>query len=391
MNTFYRKATLAAALASACASAWALDAATIKLSDSIGFTPTLKLSESYDDNFRALETREQSSWVSGIAPTFTFGAKGDKANASISYTANHEIYHSSHSDDNTDHIFSAETGLQFNARNRLRLNVGYRDMEETASADQKIENDKYTLGTVGALYTFGADTATGQVRLGATHDRLRYDNGIFGGTRLNADKERDSTGVSAAFLYRVGPKTRAVLEARHTDHEYESNTALDSTNTALLLGAEWEATARTTGTVRIGRERKDFDDSAMSDRTSPMWEVGVSWAPRTYSTFSLNTRRAFDEGSDSADVIKGTSTTLGWEHGWAPRLKSNLSYTYSKQTYRNAEDREDKIDTLSVGLTYNMRRWLDVGVGYKYSENDSSKLGKSYERNIFGVTLNASL
>ena len=36
------------------------------------------------------------------------------------------------------------------------------------------------------------------------------------------------------------------------------------------------------------------------------------------------------------------------------------------------------------------RRWLDLGVGYKYSENDSDAVGKSYERNIFSISATAS-
>lgn len=395
MNKKLNQRLLVVAVASTLSgSVFALDPMAVKVADGVAFTPTLKLGVGYDDNFRAVERNEESSWISTIAPTLTLGGASGKVKYEASYTANHEVYHSSRKDDNTDHLLGANAQFEFDARNRLRLNAGYRDVEETASADQKIENDKYTNSSVGAGYTYGADSATGQIRVGVNHDRLRYDNGIdpnsIIGERLNAGKERNSTAYAATFLYRVAPKTKALIEGRYTDHDYVSNSDLDGNNKALLVGAEWEATALTTGSAKIGRERKEFDLAGKDDRSTGMWEIGVTWAPLTYSTFSLNTRAGFDEGSDGADAIDTRSTTFSWNHEWAERLSSSVSYTRTDQDYENTQ-REDTIDTLGVGVTYKMRRWLDVGFGYKYSENDSTRADKSYKRNIYGVTLNASM
>lgn len=395
MNLNLHKYLIAAAVAATLSpAAWALDPAPLWQADGVAFTPTLKLGLSHDDNFRAVENNEQSSAITNIAPTLALGTDTGKTRLDLRYTANHEIFHSSRKDDNTDHLLGANAEFKFDVRNRLRFDANYRKIEETASADQKVENDKYNSTTLAAGYTYGADSATGQIRLGLSHDRLRYDNTTVSddGKVLNADKERDSTGLTGAFLYRVAPKTKALVEARVTQHEYVSKTELDSNNTALLVGAEWDATAFTTGSAKIGRERKDFDDASKDDASTGMWEVGITWAPLTYSSFSLNTRRGFDEGSDDADAIETQSWTLGWDHSWNDRLSSKLSYTRSDQDYdRPAKPRDDTLDSIGFGLTYKMRRWLDVGVGYKYSKNDSTQDGKSYKRNVLGLTLNASL
>lgn len=219
MTFHLHRRLLFAALASTLgASAWALEPATVELTDGLALTPTLKLGAGYDDNFRAAETREESSVVSTIAPTLAIGADNGKLKFDASYTANHEIYHSSRKDDNTDHILGARIELQPDARNRFNASAGYRKIEETAVADQKIENDRFNSSNVGGTYTYGAESATGQLRLGLNHDRLRYDNGLdpAGGGRLNADKERDSNAYVGAFLYRIAPKTKAVLEGRYT-------------------------------------------------------------------------------------------------------------------------------------------------------------------------------
>lgn len=387
MTMKFKARSLAVAVSAALsANAWAVEPQSIKLSEGLLFTPTLEVSERHDDNFRAVEDNEESSWITSVTPTFVLGAEGRKSAYQLSYSAVSDTFHSSHKDNNTDHHVNADAGYEFDSRNRLKLNAGFHKIEDTASEDQNVENDKYTTSNVGGVYSFGAQTARNQIDFGANYQELRYQNS----DHLNADKERDTTALNTILYHAVAPKTRALVEARHTDYDYVSNTRLNSNNVALLAGLTWDATAKTTGTVKFGGEKKRFDDSSIDDESGGMWEVGVKWSPRTYSTFGLNTRRALDEGYNGASSIESQSTTLSWDHEWMDRLSSTVSYTYSDQDYQDIT-RTDKIDTFGVGLTYEMRRWLDLGVGYKYSEKDSDAVGESYERNIFSISATASL
>lgn len=387
MTMKFKARSLAVAVSAALsANAWAVEPQSIKLSEGLLFTPTLEVSERHDDNFRAVEDNEESSWITSVTPTFVLGAEGRKSAYQLSYSAVSDTFHSSHKDNNTDHHVNADAGYEFDSRNRLKLNAGFHKIEDTASEDQNVENDKYTTSNVGGVYSFGAQTARNQIDFGANYQELRYQNS----DNLNADKERDTTALNTILYHAVAPKTRALVEARHTDYDYVSNTRLNSNNVALLAGLTWDATAKTTGTVKFGGEKKRFDDSNIDDESGGMWEVGVKWSPRTYSTFGLNTRRALDEGDNGASSIESQSTTLSWDHEWMDRLSSTVSYTYTDQEYQDIS-RTDKLDSFGIGLTYEMRRWLDLGVGYKYSENDSDAVGESYERNIFSISATASL
>lgn len=378
---------LTAAVSLACCSnVLAVDPQTVKLAEGVGLTPSLKVVETYDDNFRAVETNEKSSWITTISPTLTLNAAGSKSNYSLSYTASSDTFHSSSKDNNVDHYLQAEAGFAFDARNKLKLSARYDDVEETASDSQNVENDKYTTKKIGGVYAYGADSALMQLEGGAGYEELRYHNT---GT-LNADKERDTTALRGTFYYRVAPKTRLLLEGRHTDYAYVTNTKLDSTSVAALVGATWEATAKTTGTVKIGRERKDFDQSGLDSASKATWEAGVTWAPLSYSRFSLTTRQGIDEGDNGASTIDSQSVALGWDHDWSKYLRSNVSLSRSNQDYQDIV-REDETDTFGVGLTYAMRRWLDVGIGYKYSDKDSDAANESYTRNIYALTVRASL
>ena len=387
MSKTITKHALAIAIAgSLCANAWALEPQSIRLSEGVTFTPSLKVAEAYDDNFRAVEKSKDSSWITTIAPTFQLNADGRKSAYQLKYTASSDTFHSSHKDNNVDHFFNADAGFDFDARNRLALNAGYHDVEETASADQKIENDKFNTKNIGGVYTFGAQSARTQIELGSNYDELRYTNG----NRLNSDKERDAMALRATAYYAVAPKTKVLLEGRHTDYDYKTFTARDSKNKALLAGVTWEATAKTTGTFKIGREKKDFDKSVFDDKSTGMWEAGVTWAPLTYSTFDLNTRRGFDEGEDNASAIKSQNTRLGWKHYWMDRVYTEASYARSDRKYQDIK-REDNRDDYGLRVTYQARRWLDVGLGYTYANNDSDVANESFKRNIYALTFNASL
>jgi len=386
MNKKLHISLLAIAVSSVSSSVLAIEPRGIKLVDGLEFTPTLQVSESYDDNFRAVESNEESSWITTIAPTFMLGAEGRKSAYRLTYSAVSDTFHSSQKDNNTDHHFTADAAMEFDARNRLKLNAGYHDVEETATLDQEIENDMYNTKNVGGVYSFGAQSARAQIDLGANYEELRYTNS----DSINADQEYDATALQGTFYYRIAPKTKLLLEGRHTDYEYVSETDLNSKNLALLAGVTWEATAKTTGTAKLGREKKEFDTSVYDDQSTGMWEVGVTWAPRTYSRLILNTRQGYDEATDNASTIKTQTSSLAWEHDWMERLSSNVSYTLTDEEYQDIQ-REDSLDTFGLGLTYEMRRWLDISIGYTYADNDSDAPDESYTRNIYFITLNASL
>lgn len=397
MTKINKATTLAIAASAVLATpALALEPAGYKTAEDLLITPTLKLAERFDDNFRAVETNEEDSFVTTIAPNVNFNKKGKKAEFNLDLGVVQDIFHSSHADDNLDRYATTSLALDFTRRHRLRLNAGFNHAEETASLVQNLQNDISETVDAGALYGFGALTARGQIELGASHRRLRFQNTLVlpGGALLNADREYDATVAKGILYAAVAPKTKALLEVRHTTYEYVTNTGLDSTNLALLAGVKWEATAKTTGSVKAGTETKEFD--AGGERDNAMWEVAVSWSPLSYSTFTLTTDSKLDEGSNGAAVIETQATSLSWDHQWRKRLSSTASVSMSNQDYLGAAtpsgaDRTDEITHYGVGVTYAARRWLDVGVGYKFSQNDSNAPGRSYERNMVSVSLTASL
>ena len=81
---------------------------------------------------------------------------------------------------------------------------------------------------------------------------------------------------------------------------------------------------------------------------------------------------------------------MGWKHYWLDRVYTEASYARTDKKYQEIK-REDNLDNYGLSLTYQARRWLDIGVGYTYADNASDLKNETYTRNIYALTFNASL
>ena len=53
--------------------------------------------------------------------------------------------------------------------------------------------------------------------------------------------------------------------------------------------------------------------------------------------------------------------------------------------------REDDVDNINLGMGYKLKRWLDVGVYYKYTDTESNDPASAFDRNLVGMTVDVSL
>lgn len=351
------------------------------------FTPTFIFAESYDDNFRELESNVQESMITKLAPSFELKAEDRNSATRLTWQPTRYIYHEHTSASNTAQRVRADSVMEFTDRHRLTLDAEYRKWQRTESTAVEGENDKLNNKRVGGLYTYGAKSADNQIDFGANYAELRYDNG----DGVNDDKERDTTSVTSTWYHRIGSNTRGLLEYNYSNFDYlQANSQRSSNSNAVLAGAVWDITAKTTGKVRIGYEKKDFDSSESKDLDNPTWQVDMQWKPRTYSTFTFVARQALAEGDDGADAVKSTFTQVGWRHGWTERITTVAQAGFGRYVYEGQSRTDDRQD-YNLAVVYAMRRWLDIEMGYRYRDNDSDADNESFTRNVFQISFNVSL
>jgi hypothetical protein len=63
---------------------------------------------------------------------------------------------------------------------------------------------------------------------------------------------------------------------------------------------------------------------------------------------------------------------------------------YGEDDYKGV-DRNDKLPSLGLRATYQMRRWLDFGAEYSWSKRDSNIDAADYKKNVIMLFVNATL
>jgi hypothetical protein len=156
----------------------------------------------------------------------------------------------------------------------------------------------------------------------------------------------------------------------------------DSAEDKYLIGARWKALAKTEGYFKIGRGSKDFDTAGLASTSTTVYESGVKWSPRTYSTFDLSFARNYVDGS-SIGTPAGLSKTIDliWNHQWKSYFRTVASAGFNNTDYSDG-GRHDKTDTYLLSAVYDVKRWLSFGVDYTYENRDSSDNNFSYKSNV---------
>ncbi|MFK5985208.1 MAG: outer membrane beta-barrel protein, partial [Pseudomonadota bacterium] len=277
----------------------------------IGFgsvSPMIEVGLSYDDNIFSQDNGSgvHSSWIGILAPAVLWSVNSGLNQYRVKYGFQAGSFFDSHDDNYIDHRFESDAHLDFSLRHRLDLEFDFLKLHErrgTGLSDNDVNNtfigepDKYRDIFLKGTYRFGAKTATGNVELSLSHLDRKYTNH----EDLNFFYDRKVDSLRAAFIYRFRPNSSFIIEANHHRIRYDDSPLqheiLDNDENSLLLGMQWEGSALTTGSAKIGYEKKSFKSAEYASHNFIPWELGLIWAPRSYSKVNLTTYSKSEETS----------------------------------------------------------------------------------------------
>ena len=380
-------------------SALALEPANLQAGP-VYFTPTLDLETYYTDNLWLTNSDEKDTWVGVVTPRLLTWLQDGVNTYSLGFELKDSTYENSGDDDFTDYTTKLDIHHEFNSKNVVNVLGEYYDGHEERGrglieGDLSFVTDKpveYTRTTAGGDYTYGNRDSKGRVMLAAKSDDYEYDN------YRDFTRYRDYTAntFGGTFFWKIAPRTDALVEATATNNDYNEDDPADPAGTFTsdeynyLVGVEWDATAKTSGHVKLGMYDRRYDSGARQDDDGFTWEVGATWMPRTYSALDLKTRRFTEETNGLGDAINVQEVSLDWEHHWNQRATTNLRALYYNQDYQGA-DRTDDNYVAEARYDYEYRRWLDLGAGYRYEERDSDVNSFSFTENVFFLEARLSL
>lgn len=351
-------------------------------------TPFFGFGIGRNDNLYLSSVNERSSTVMLFSPGFALDARGARSVFTAKYQGQAGRYPQSDEDNYVDHVALASLDVAFDRRNFLRLGLGWvRSHDPRGSTDRPVAGapDKYRQTSPSAVYAFGTPGARGRIELYASQTDRRYLNNRET-TRIS---DRELTELGGAFYWRVAPRTYALAEARRTEIDYKVETlGASGEENRLYGGLSWEATAMTTGTLKVGRLERKFDIGGEDSSTS--WEGVVSWAPRTYSKFDVFTSRQTNESTGIGRFILSSVGGISWNHAWSSFLSTGVDLRYQKDEYRGF-DRRDEIRSVGLKAGYKFRRWLTLGAEFSHTNRDSNLPPFEYDRNLYLLTATASM
>jgi len=362
--------------------------------------PTVKVDLQDTDNMFLSNTNEVDSRLTIISPRIEAITESNGNSLAIAGQIDEANYSATDEDDYTDWRVGADAHLQMDSRNSFDLNAGFFRTRETRGTGFSqggflpTSPDRYEETTYGASYQFGTRESLGRLVIsGDSYDKSYRNNRI-----TTQFRDREDMEWSGALYFNLSPRTDIFVEYIQRDIDYGTDPlvvpgapdSLDSDEDYYYVGVSWEASAATSGSLKIGQGDKDFDDAdrAKADLTS--WEANILWEPLSYSVFNFTASQRFDEATGVGNALDTRRYSINWQHAWSDNLTSTVNWYTSDDTYTGST-RQDDIDALSIRLDYSVQRWFDVYVSFSQDERSSNFGNFSYEQNIAAIGFQASL
>lgn len=236
-----------------------------------------------------------------------------------------------------------------------------------------------------AKFYYGTQQSIGQLVLGLDHREYRYTNNLQ--SYRNVDRNR----LTGTFFYRIAPKTRLLFQASIGDYDYKIKSQFadqSSKESFYLAGVEWDITAKTSGTFKLGYQGKNFEQKVYNDITGLSYMLDMTWKPNTYSTIKIGASRLTQESSQLlTSAFVTNSYTVDAEHEITPRTKIKASYTVDNDDIVTVRSRTDKRHNVVLGLEHSLLTWLNISLDYQFIERSSDFQLYDYKANIIGLTL----
>jgi hypothetical protein len=353
--------------------------------------PGVDLAVGYDDNLLRSSTNKISTPVVVIAPYITLEGRSGPHRFDLRYRGAAGFYSDSSSDNYLDTALQANAKLIFTARSDLTARLDYKfGHDPRGSTDRPLSSDpdRYWQAGAFALYGYGGQGAKGRIEVDGEYYQRRYTNNL----QNTAVSDRNVANVGGTFFWRVAPKTRLLFQGRYVDYDYTDPASdQDSSDRYLYVGAQWEATAKTTGIAKYGYSKKVFNSPQNPNQSGSSWDLAVRWSPRTYSVFDFTTYRRFEESTGIGDAIVQSRAGARWTHAWNSRLSHSISYDFINDKYKGNTNRDDNTNALGLRMDYRFRRWLKFGAEYQFTDRDSNDPQYHYRRNLIMFSIGATL
>lgn len=289
-------------------------------------------------------------------------------------------------DDYEDARASLNTSWLATRRGRLDLRAGFErshdpfgiNRTEDATVQDR-ELDVWHALQAGGLFHYGAPEATLNAEVGLSALSKTYQTNEAETRFLDYTQ----SGLQYTLFYNFSPKTALLFDFVRTDIQFDEPFAGTDTRSGdeyrLRTGVRWIATGKTSGDLRIGTFRREFEEGGGSEQGLD-WQATVQWAPRARTLLDLEGTRGTQE-SYRADVNVNItrSLTARWKQYWGARLSSQLGVGQSEIEFVGIS-RKDTAYNVRLGLDYMLSQSLTAVMAAESFNRTSNEPTSEFDR-----------
>ena len=375
-----------------------LNPGSVMTKDGAQITPTLTTGISSNDNFFSTPNDEESRLIWTIAPNVDALIEDGVNYYNFNVATSTSLHNKDSADNFTQVNLSAATHNEFTSKHRLDFNATADWLFEPRGSglteglgDAVNELVEYQQQSLNGRYEFGAESSKAQVALMGGFFNKKYQN--F--RAISQFRDYDKTTLGIVGYYNTQAATRTFLELKQEDYRYDVIDAnginRDSDDVKVLFGMEWDATALTSGSVKLGYQKKDFAAVQRENFSGLSWEAGVTWQPLSYSFVDFTTSRAAKDPLGEGDYIRESVYRATWTHDWNDQLSTRAGLSYTDEKYVGEIGRKDKTSNANFAVSYTTNSFGMVSTYVDFTDKSSTLDTVKFDKLVIGINFTFAL
>ncbi len=398
-------------------------------------TPSLSITEEYDNNIYLSNDNEISDYTTMVSPGLSFSLRSQFTQLELEYAPTFVWYSEESEDSTVRHSGTLTFGHDLSEHLRFNLSDTYEqsddpleDTETVVGARDTRNTYQRNSGSVSLRYLFGPENS---MTFGYRDQRLSNDD----------DSENDGTTKNpyATIVYNINRWHQLEIEYGYTTAHFwtDDGTAAedDYYGNEPRIAYRYNFTPHTTGALEYTLTTRNFNgaeedykvneglvgfEHAFSPAFSISAGIGYFVQDRTSSNdedgfvYNFSLTKSFERGSIRIGGRGGWDEAVldpddaGFTRFWSVETSAGYQILESLTTYATGSFRHDKDDDDwvlgsvtydnhnydlmrgSCGLSWTFLRWFSLSLDYSYSERDDDLTADSYSDNRVSLTLMAS-
>ncbi|HTN44625.1 MAG TPA: outer membrane beta-barrel protein [Nitrospiria bacterium] len=371
--------------------------------------PYFQVSESYDSNVCRSEdmvclspddpskSKDANDWLTLFTPGLQAALPFQNSRFEAEYRGDWGRYNELKVWNYSDNLAKGNLALNFAGGVSLRIKEEWTNGHDAPGFAQSLQLDLYHENTAGG----GIDWQVGpKLRVAVDYTNLMLN---YADDARNGFRDRTDNTVGGTVFYKILPKTSALLEYEYTDVNFvEGDVATKSVDNATqrgYLGLTWDVTAKSKGTVKAGYARKDYQESGVDNFQGGIVSIGLSHEMTQRTSLKFDAVRDVQESYVAGQPYYLTSGgRLELIHAVHPKVTFKMNAGFSRDQYPDdmtvGTETRKRIDNswdLGGRFEYRIQPWLNLGLGYDYSQRRSTFSDFGYVDNLYTFSVGTLL